>query len=169
MSDETAKAQSAKPTEDTIFGKIARKEIPVDLLHDDDQVGIAGCLEQSIDIDSLFASAWLFTMSVNKHRRIFSSFPRNRSNSSRLAHRHTNRCVSLLVFDSGMTRLYLASRTSADRGHTSGEETRSDRRRVSARDQQRTRRWSKCLSPPCSCSRWSTIEMATGLRRVERF
>lgn len=39
MSDETAKAQSAKPTEDTIFGKIIRKEIPVDLLHEDDQVG----------------------------------------------------------------------------------------------------------------------------------
>jgi hypothetical protein len=38
MSDETDKAQSAKPTEDTIFGKIARKEIKVDLLHDDDQV-----------------------------------------------------------------------------------------------------------------------------------
>lgn len=38
MSDEIAKAQSAGPTEDTIFGKIARKEIKVDLLHDDDQV-----------------------------------------------------------------------------------------------------------------------------------
>ncbi|CAF1088715.1 unnamed protein product [Adineta ricciae] len=36
-SDEVAKAQTAKPTEDTIFGKIARKEIPVDLLHEDDQ------------------------------------------------------------------------------------------------------------------------------------
>jgi len=35
--DEVAKAQTAKPTEDTIFGKIARKEIKVDLLHDDDQ------------------------------------------------------------------------------------------------------------------------------------
>ena len=38
MADETSKAQTAKPTEDTIFGKIARKEIPVDLLHDDEQV-----------------------------------------------------------------------------------------------------------------------------------
>ncbi|CAM2708687.1 unnamed protein product [Rotaria socialis] len=37
MSDEIAKAQTAQPTEDTIFGKIARKEIKVDLLHDDDQ------------------------------------------------------------------------------------------------------------------------------------
>ncbi len=37
MSSETAKAQAAKPTEDTIFGKIARKEMKVDLLHDDDQ------------------------------------------------------------------------------------------------------------------------------------
>jgi len=38
MSDETAKAQTAKPSEDTIFGKIARKEVKVDLIHDDDQV-----------------------------------------------------------------------------------------------------------------------------------
>lgn len=38
MSDEIEKAQTAKPTEDTIFGKIARKEIKVDLIHDDDQV-----------------------------------------------------------------------------------------------------------------------------------
>jgi len=37
MSSETAKAQTAQPTEDTIFGKIARKEIKVDLIHDDDQ------------------------------------------------------------------------------------------------------------------------------------
>jgi len=34
---EVTKAQTAKPTEDTIFGKIARKEIKIDLLHDDDQ------------------------------------------------------------------------------------------------------------------------------------
>lgn len=38
MSDETLKAQTAKPTEDTIFGKIARKEIPVEFLHEDEQV-----------------------------------------------------------------------------------------------------------------------------------
>lgn len=38
MSDETTKAQTAKPTEDTIFGKIVRKEIPVDFIHEDDQV-----------------------------------------------------------------------------------------------------------------------------------
>ncbi|XP_029962001.1 adenosine 5'-monophosphoramidase HINT1 [Salarias fasciatus] len=36
MSDETAKAQTATPGGDTIFGKIVRKEIPVDLLHEDD-------------------------------------------------------------------------------------------------------------------------------------
>ncbi len=39
-SDELIKAQTAKPTEDTIFGKIARKEIKIDLLHEDDQVFI---------------------------------------------------------------------------------------------------------------------------------
>ena len=38
LSDEVIKAQTAKPIEDTIFGKIERNEIPVDLLHDDDQV-----------------------------------------------------------------------------------------------------------------------------------
>lgn len=37
-SDEQIKAQTAKPSEDTIFGKIARKEIPIELLHEDDQV-----------------------------------------------------------------------------------------------------------------------------------
>lgn len=36
-SDEQIKAQTAKPSEDTIFGKIARKEIPIELLHEDDR------------------------------------------------------------------------------------------------------------------------------------
>ncbi len=31
-------AQAAKQAEDTIFGKIARKEIKIDLIHDDDKV-----------------------------------------------------------------------------------------------------------------------------------
>merc|ERR1712035_303411 len=37
MADETAKAQVAKPGGDTIFGKIIRKEIPANLLYEDDQ------------------------------------------------------------------------------------------------------------------------------------
>ncbi|XP_074531376.1 adenosine 5'-monophosphoramidase HINT1 [Halichoeres trimaculatus] len=37
MAEETAKAQAAQPGGDTIFGKIIRKEIPVDLLHEDEQ------------------------------------------------------------------------------------------------------------------------------------
>ncbi|XP_041866173.1 histidine triad nucleotide-binding protein 1 [Melanotaenia boesemani] len=37
MADETAKAQVAKPSEDTIFGKIVRKEIPANLIYEDDQ------------------------------------------------------------------------------------------------------------------------------------
>ncbi|XP_032409647.1 adenosine 5'-monophosphoramidase HINT1 [Xiphophorus hellerii] len=37
MAEETAKAQVAQPGGDTIFGKIIRKEIPVDLLYEDDQ------------------------------------------------------------------------------------------------------------------------------------
>ncbi|XP_072173896.1 uncharacterized protein [Diadema setosum] len=36
MSDEQAKAQTAKPGEDTIFGKIIRKEIPADIIYEDD-------------------------------------------------------------------------------------------------------------------------------------
>ena len=38
MSDEVAKAQTAKPGGDTIFGKIIRKEIPSDIVYEDDQV-----------------------------------------------------------------------------------------------------------------------------------
>ncbi|XP_030604077.1 adenosine 5'-monophosphoramidase HINT1 [Archocentrus centrarchus] len=37
MADETAKAQTAKPGGDTIFGKIIRKEIPTTLIFEDDQ------------------------------------------------------------------------------------------------------------------------------------
>ncbi|CAJ1067096.1 histidine triad nucleotide-binding protein 1 [Xyrichtys novacula] len=36
MADETAKAQAAQPGGDTVFGKIVRKEIPVQFLHEDD-------------------------------------------------------------------------------------------------------------------------------------
>lgn len=36
MSDEVKKAQSAEDTGDTIFGKILRKEIPCDFIHEDD-------------------------------------------------------------------------------------------------------------------------------------
>lgn len=38
MADEVAKAQEAKPSEDTIFGKILRKEIPCKFIYEDDQV-----------------------------------------------------------------------------------------------------------------------------------
>nr|XP_057914773.1 histidine triad nucleotide-binding protein 1 [Doryrhamphus excisus] len=37
MADETAKAQLAQPGGDTIFGKIIRKEIPAQLIYEDDQ------------------------------------------------------------------------------------------------------------------------------------
>ncbi|XP_070772234.1 adenosine 5'-monophosphoramidase HINT1 [Enoplosus armatus] len=36
MADETAKAQAAKPGGDTIFGKIVRKEIPANIIYEDD-------------------------------------------------------------------------------------------------------------------------------------
>lgn len=38
MADETAKAQAAKPGGDTIFGKIIRKEIPANIIYEDDLV-----------------------------------------------------------------------------------------------------------------------------------
>jgi hypothetical protein len=38
MSDEIEKAQTAQPGGDTIFGKIVRKEIPADIIYEDDQV-----------------------------------------------------------------------------------------------------------------------------------
>lgn len=38
MADEIAKAQTAKPGGDTIFGKIIRKEIPANIIYEDEQV-----------------------------------------------------------------------------------------------------------------------------------
>jgi hypothetical protein len=38
MSNEVDLAQAAKPGGDTIFGKIARKEIPSDIIYEDDKV-----------------------------------------------------------------------------------------------------------------------------------
>ena len=38
MADEIAKAQVAVPTEDTIFGKISRGEIPCQFIYEDDKV-----------------------------------------------------------------------------------------------------------------------------------
>ena len=38
MADEVAKAQAAKPGGDTIFGKIIRREIPSDIVYEDDEV-----------------------------------------------------------------------------------------------------------------------------------
>lgn len=38
MADEVSRAQSALPGGDTIFGKIIRKEIPANIIYEDDQV-----------------------------------------------------------------------------------------------------------------------------------
>jgi len=38
MAGEVEKAQSAKQEEDTIFGKIVRKEMPCDFIFEDEQV-----------------------------------------------------------------------------------------------------------------------------------
>lgn len=49
MSSEQEKAQTAKPTADTIFGKITRKEIPTKFLHEDDLVSLPVKLNSSIE------------------------------------------------------------------------------------------------------------------------
>lgn len=38
MADEIRKAQAARPGGDTIFGKIIRKEIPANIIYEDEQV-----------------------------------------------------------------------------------------------------------------------------------
>lgn len=38
MADEVSKAQTARPGGDTIFGKIIRKEIPANIIYEDEQV-----------------------------------------------------------------------------------------------------------------------------------
>jgi hypothetical protein len=50
MADEIAKAQVAEPTEDTIFGKIARGDIPCKFIYEDDKVKIYVSHKQSNDI-----------------------------------------------------------------------------------------------------------------------
>lgn len=40
MADEVSRAQSAQPGGDTIFGKIIRKEIPANIIYEDDQVRV---------------------------------------------------------------------------------------------------------------------------------
>lgn len=44
MADEIAKAQSAQPGGDTIFGKIIRKEIPAKIIYEDEQVSCTCCV-----------------------------------------------------------------------------------------------------------------------------
>lgn len=42
MASEVEKAQSAAASEDTIFGKILRKEIPCKFIYEDEKVGTKG-------------------------------------------------------------------------------------------------------------------------------
>lgn len=48
MADEIAKAQAAKPGGDTIFGKIIRKEIPANIIHEDDLVWVKNRMIEQI-------------------------------------------------------------------------------------------------------------------------
>lgn len=52
MADEIAKAQTAKAGGDTIFGKIIRKEIPANILYEDDQVCILQLSRSRLMLDA---------------------------------------------------------------------------------------------------------------------
>jgi len=58
MSDEQAKAQTAQPGGDTVFGKIIRGEIPCNKIYEDDQV-----------CDHSFPN-WILKLSQNCHCKI---------------------------------------------------------------------------------------------------
>ena len=82
MSSEVDKAQTAVPTEDTIFGKIIRKEIPAKIIYEDDHVSSSSTVEF---IYHLWTSrSWLSTMSVL--RLLFTSLwsPRSELTCSRM-------------------------------------------------------------------------------------
>lgn len=50
MADEVEKAQAAKQTGDTIFGKILRKEIPCTFIYEDDKVSnVSNALQYSLE------------------------------------------------------------------------------------------------------------------------
>lgn len=48
MADEVSRAQSAQPGGDTIFGKIIRKEIPANIIYEDDQVQLPVMIHDSL-------------------------------------------------------------------------------------------------------------------------
>ena len=48
MASEVDKAQTASSGGDTIFGKIIRKEIPSEILFEDDQVTICYCSRETL-------------------------------------------------------------------------------------------------------------------------
>lgn len=126
-SDEVKKAQTAKPSEDTIFGKIARKEIPVDFLYEDEQVRIALFNLFEISVDNLVRCfPWCEQTSAQ-------TFPSDseRTNPaiiSLLSNAWKSRC-SLFSFDFTNRKLtFEVTRTSINRRITSGKKARSCRR-----------------------------------------
>lgn len=67
MSDEVSKAIAADPAEDTIFGKILRKEIPCEFIHEDDQVSARILLERNNRVNSDWKAN--VTRRVRRHER----------------------------------------------------------------------------------------------------
>lgn len=70
MSDEVEKAQTASGGGDTIFGKILRKEIPCNLIYEDDKVRSLHIIPTGSETAPYFSSASLFMTSTLKLQRI---------------------------------------------------------------------------------------------------
>lgn len=65
MSDEVATAIAADPAEDTIFGKILRKEIPCEFIHEDDRVRAHDSVTANILCVMLIAHCLIHKQHVN--------------------------------------------------------------------------------------------------------
>lgn len=79
MSDEVEKAQAASPSEDTIFGKILRKEIPCDFIYEDDQVRYRNF--SKIILIPVSKKMWIQIQYFDRHQII--SWFRNESNDNK--------------------------------------------------------------------------------------
>lgn len=117
MSDEVTKALAANPAEDTIFGKILRKEIPCEFIHEDDQVSESILKSPVVDVPAgmkneptsylsytnktkpfiiFFINSVLpFTILVPKRQRIFWSFRRSRLRNSRKPPKKMKLCSAI--------------------------------------------------------------------------
>merc|ERR1712076_315137 len=74
MSDEAAKAQTAAPSGDTIFGKIIRKEIPADIFYEDDQcVAFSGISKAEDNDEQLLGHLMIVAKKLAEQKKISES------------------------------------------------------------------------------------------------